>query len=69
MNANGQLETVNSLWELPGPLKPHDFSVLNIRWAVKAIIESIHPEVLVNAAVILIYAVDSFFTTLITVLK
>lgn len=64
---HGQLVIVNSLWKL---LKPHDFSTLNNRRAVKTLIETIHPGVLVNAAVILFYAMESFsFSTLITILR
>lgn len=58
-SAHEQLVTVNSLWKLS--LKPHDFSILNNSLAVKALIETIHPGVLVNAAVIVFYAMESFF--------
>lgn len=49
-SAHEQLVIVNSPRKLP--LKPHDFSTLNNRRAVKALIETIHPGVLVTAAVI-----------------
>lgn len=49
-SAHEQLVIVNSPRKLP--LKPHDFSTLNNRRVVKALIETIHPGVLVTAAVI-----------------
>lgn len=42
-SAHEQLATMNSLWKLP--LKPHDFSIVNNRRAVKGLIQTIPPGV------------------------